>query len=553
MKYLRWVGLMSSLLIVGVLGGLMAPLPSEAATLQIAGVNVPLLTTTGTGEGQRYTCETGYTLCWYITSTPGGTRTIGGWVVGDMTNSNRARVRIGDVSGAGSITNYDKMNMTGATFKPVTPNASSAVTMHVIIKHTYTSGNTGDYYWVMGVTGQFNPPSAENVVGDHFILTGTGAFNSVTDIASVGKLDKGTFLTPTGNNLNGVFSSPQPVVATKVKTSCNTNNTGVCNPSITYDYQISIKGADVIELPDSLFGAGRACTPAQVDPLIPTTWIPKMNWVDNFAAPHIPLPIHVSEMPDWFAAENAKYIRNPLLRQAITDFESNLVDKWLAKNTCTGVLIQAGEADAAAGRAANGPPNVTTCVDTNTCGTIVIKKTIAPCLTGYPICDWPIPQDTQTFDFAGEGLGIYPFSITTDGKTCDDECVPNGTGSKSLISLATGGAGGSRTIAETGFPTTVLDPDRTSEPESCGFEGSLCYPEAAWYTKSVSCTSSDPGTLFTTSNGTAANGSLGVPPPASTRGGSVTVINLAPNDTLVCTFENGIYEFDESHTLIPNP
>ena len=38
MRYIRWVGLVSSLLIVGVVGGLMAPLPSEAATLQIAGL-----------------------------------------------------------------------------------------------------------------------------------------------------------------------------------------------------------------------------------------------------------------------------------------------------------------------------------------------------------------------------------------------------------------------------------------------------------------------------------------------------------------------------------
>ena len=370
-------------------------------------------------------------------------------------------MRIGDVSGAGSITNYDKMNMTGVTFRPVTPDASNAVTMHVIFKNTYTSGNTGDYYWAMGVTGQFNPPSGENVVGDQFILIGTGAFNSSADTASVGKLDKVMFTTPTGNNLNGVFSSPTPVVATKVKSSCNTNNTGVCNPSITYDFQISIKGADAIELPDSWIGAGRACIPAQVDPLIPTTWIPTMNWVDSWAAPHIPLPIHVSEMDDWLAAENAKYIRNPLRRQAITDFETNLVNKWLAKNTCTGVLVKAVEDDAAAGAAKNGPPNVTTCVDTNTCGTIVINKTIAPFLTGYPQNadnGFPIPQDSQTFDFDGEGSGIYPFSITTDGQTCDDGCVPNGTGSKSINFLATGGGVGSRTIAETGFPTTVLDP-----------------------------------------------------------------------------------------------
>ncbi len=169
----------------------------------------------------------------------------------------------------------------------------------------------------------------------------------------------------------------------------------------------------MLELVDSLVFGGRTCTADTLDPLIPTTWIPKMTWIDNFAAPHIPLPIHVSGMHDWFAAENLKYIRNPLLRQAITDFETNLVNKWLANNTCTGKIIQVVATDQAAGAAANGPPNVTTCKDTNTCGTIVIKKTIASCLTGYDencitTGHWPIPQDTQTFDFDGDGLGYLP-------------------------------------------------------------------------------------------------------------------------------------------------
>ena len=39
MRHLRWVGLLFSLLIVGVLGGLMAPLPSDAA--QAGGTTAP--------------------------------------------------------------------------------------------------------------------------------------------------------------------------------------------------------------------------------------------------------------------------------------------------------------------------------------------------------------------------------------------------------------------------------------------------------------------------------------------------------------------------------
>ena len=70
MRYLRWVGLVSSLVIGGVLGGLMAPLPSEAAptlTLQVdSGTPVNIL-------GGTVTCPTGFTSCFAV----GGTATGG--------------------------------------------------------------------------------------------------------------------------------------------------------------------------------------------------------------------------------------------------------------------------------------------------------------------------------------------------------------------------------------------------------------------------------------------------------------------------------------------
>ena len=59
-KFVQRVGLVSTLLIGGVLGGLMAPLPSEAMTISIDGQ------TLSTGL-TSYTCESGYTSCWYIT------------------------------------------------------------------------------------------------------------------------------------------------------------------------------------------------------------------------------------------------------------------------------------------------------------------------------------------------------------------------------------------------------------------------------------------------------------------------------------------------------
>ena len=64
-KYLPQAGLVSTLLIVGILGGLMAPLPSEAVptvTLKVdSGTATSILTATGTCP-----VETGYTACYTI-------------------------------------------------------------------------------------------------------------------------------------------------------------------------------------------------------------------------------------------------------------------------------------------------------------------------------------------------------------------------------------------------------------------------------------------------------------------------------------------------------
>ena len=106
-KYLLRVGLVSTLLIGGVLGGLMASVPSEAASLSIDGVDIPLLDTIGTGEGNKYTCESGYNSCWYITSSTTATRTIQGstgtWTVANVSTTNRARLRINDVGDRKSV------------------------------------------------------------------------------------------------------------------------------------------------------------------------------------------------------------------------------------------------------------------------------------------------------------------------------------------------------------------------------------------------------------------------------------------------------------------
>lgn len=138
MKYLRQIGLVSSLVIGGVLGGLMAALPSEAATasskpkLTINGIDVPL-----TWQGVNCTANNGlvaaadnYFLsasvrgCWTVngatwsssTATASNTVTLGGFKLGSVSKTNRARVIINDFS----MTGEDKLKLTGITFQSAT-------------------------------------------------------------------------------------------------------------------------------------------------------------------------------------------------------------------------------------------------------------------------------------------------------------------------------------------------------------------------------------------------------------------------------------------------
>lgn len=137
MKYLRLVGLMSNLLIVEVLGGLLAPLPSEALnsqqpTVTIAGVNISMTRIPNVNNACP-SPDTAYNSCWRITP-----NTYGGWTVGNYSAANTARVLINDASAAGS---RDSMKMTGITFKPVSPiTTAPGKTVHVIITHIFNEG-----------------------------------------------------------------------------------------------------------------------------------------------------------------------------------------------------------------------------------------------------------------------------------------------------------------------------------------------------------------------------------------------------------------------------
>ncbi|UVT21378.1 MAG: C-type lectin domain-containing protein [Nitrospira sp.] len=287
MKYLRWVGLMPNLLLVGAIGELMAPLPSEALTVTIDGTTVQITTTSAA-------CTSGYNLCSFI---PPGR--YGNWTVGDVSSTNKARIMIGDNSAANSL---DLLKLTGITFTPVVTAGTKTTT--VVVTHTYNAGGgnpAGDYSWGYGMAGYFDPPGpspTENIVGNRLRQIGSGNFAGA--IVQLGSgIDTGVLATPTTNNLNGSVTKTSP--ATVVRQNCNTGS-GRCAPTITQTFTITVAGADKLVLSDSVIAAGGTCHPlTQVIPIPPGLYA-QMRALDPTAKND------VNKLNEWLAT------KGPLLK-----------------------------------------------------------------------------------------------------------------------------------------------------------------------------------------------------------------------------------------------
>jgi hypothetical protein len=491
MNYLRWVGLMPSLLIVGVLGGWLVPLPSEALnsippTVTIDGVRIDF-----TGKriaNVNNACpppDTAYNSCWSIPTGP-----YNGWTVGHYNaTSNKARVLINDASAAGS---RDSMKMTGITFTKTGGQIGVTYVTHAIITHLFNEGGgniSGDYLWALAQGGQFDPPSNENVVGNRLKLTGTGTAGTSFPL---GVLDTGNFTTSTINNVIGYVTKSK--AASVVKPACNTGS-GRCAPTIKYDYEITVKGADQLQLSDSVFGAGGVC-------------------YKGLKLKLLKLIDHIFDHFDHLADAE-----HPM---GCTKFAENL-------NT----EVQAAVAAIVAEGEAVGGVAVETCEG----ACIVINKTVDP--------DLNTGEDTVTFGFTGTGPGLNNFTLTTD------EIGGESTTFSGLVAGASGW-----TITETGFPY-VVDPDgdfdmfwwtRTvsceskNNPASGNTSGPTTWTTFAPTFNTVQPPSHELGKPVTEID----------PEIAPLRQGYVTVTNLAAGDTLTCNFVNRLFNDDVSNND-PNP
>lgn len=484
MMYLRWVGLMPSLLFVGVLADLLAPLPSEALnsiqpTVTIDGARVGMTRIPNVNNACPAP-DTAYNSCWSIP-----TGTYNGWTVGHYNaTSNKARVLINDASAAGS---RDSMKMTGITFTKTGGQIGVTYVTHAIITHLFNEGGgniSGDYLWALAQGGQFDPPSNENVVGNRLKLTGTGTAGTSFPL---GVLDTGNFTTSTINNVVGYVTKSK--AASVVKPACNTGS-GRCAPTIKYDYEITVKGADQLQLSDSVFGAGGVCYKGLKLAL--------MKLID-----------HIFDKFD--------HLRDEEHPMGCTKFGEALNEEVQA---AVNAIVQEG--------IASGGVAVETCEG----ACIVINKTVDPDLnTG----DTPI-----TFNFTGTGAGITNFDLITDGI---------GGESTTFSNLATGAT--TRTITETGFPYV---PDTfDGVPPELSDHDAFWWTRSVSCESTLSGSVGNVGpSLWTTFAPTFATvnanrGNLGNNPPlgdVTLRQGYVTVTNLAAGDTLTCTFGNRLYNDD---------
>ena len=280
MKYLRWVGLMPSLLIVGVLGELLAPLHSEAApasnpptfTIQLdSGTPVTITTTLSS------TCVTGYNYCYTIPT--------GQVVTGTNSRQYRLdpngtpRVRIADKNG------LDKMSPTGFKLVPVGSWSNTEVhTLTLKVKHTFNAttdgptgptintANAGNTTWALRSAGEFNANAGSDPVGNQVTLTGTGIFSGTTSVNIVS-----TSGTKNRNPLTFTIAGPAATadinwggvnnldmgMEDPSYPQFNCSTAGACRPTVEQKLVATIKGPDTLKVlsgPLDVFGASCSLT-----------------------------------------------------------------------------------------------------------------------------------------------------------------------------------------------------------------------------------------------------------------------------------------------------
>lgn len=301
MKYLRWVGLMSSLLLVGMLGGFLAPPPSEAGTPTLrlkvdsgAVTTIPLTAVSCTSSE-----STSFTQCYTIgttTVTGAGLTTNRSYRVQSVAGA-QARLRVGDKSG------QDIFSIIGVQFIPTVSNWGSAaanatekhvltLTMSMAFDNATVNVNNGNgalYAWGVRAGGEIRPgPTTAgacsgstttglcDAVGDKIDFPGTGTFSPTLQNKAILNTTGSVNIRPLSLSIAGPKGSTKPVFfdgksektlgqisPTYPKFACDVDgaNTGTnsCRPTITQTMTVTLLGPDSLVLTGGADGMGANC------------------------------------------------------------------------------------------------------------------------------------------------------------------------------------------------------------------------------------------------------------------------------------------------------
>lgn len=244
MKYLRWVGLVPSLLIGGLI---VAPVHSEAASMTIqsgsgtpvvygGSAPIPVATTSSCSTAET---NAGYRSCHAIS--PG---TYAGVVVADAPT---AKVLIADTTGAGG--KLDLITLSGIKFTPGTNK-----TVKVNVSHTLNvaPNPAGTYSYALRLGGRFEAGDGTNL--NNFVkLSGVGNFGGTQTNVAIGNPVSATVGTPA----TSVSSFSLQQTPTYPSSSCNTGSG--CSPTLTHTVTFVVIGSDSVVFTNSADGAGSAC------------------------------------------------------------------------------------------------------------------------------------------------------------------------------------------------------------------------------------------------------------------------------------------------------
>ena len=497
MRFLSRAGLMSALLIGGVLGGLAAPLPSEAlnttVTFQVDSGSTATLIDLAPGAASTCTVPSGYSRCYALPT--GGT----------FTGSNsRSYTILGYGSGVSprllvsDTTGLDNLTITTVEFKPVWPNncvagllgwCSDAAnlgtgqaapnnygerhTLKVVITHRFdqapnvrTINAESRYSFALAASGMFkgNPTDYTTINS----ASGSGDFVSFTGQAKFGSGDEvTTLLSPfppndsqgalpacntTNSRLNAGRTPPSdvnycPLRRTIASTTAPTSSFS-SNPALeqvaTYPNYFCDNSILVPPGTGTSAGASARCTPTAILTLTATLNGPD-SWVLSSSG-DAPAGTGCNLLPSWgpplstparICKSNADPTKDPtnIINLAIGGYITQ-------QNTLNVPVFSAENAEptpACVGEACN-------CQDPTVCGTgtIVIKM----------YADVVNPDfGTVGFQVTGNEMLPVVFGLTSHGSLIG----PVVAGSRNFTGLTTGNGGGVREIRQVFFPPTHID------------------------------------------------------------------------------------------------